>query len=144
MRIKTNWVFAAALAACLGATPGLAIEQEAPAPAEEPLPAEESAPETTAAEEPAEPIRGLEIQGTLKAVDPDAQVFLITSANGEELLFHYDDQTEVVGQDEGVQGLSGAGETMLEIEYRAEGDMAIAERLQPAAAPEASPEDPEQ
>jgi hypothetical protein len=137
MRITKNWLFAGALASCLGVTPGLAIQQEEPAPAEQPAPVEEQA----AADESAEPITGLEIEGTLKGVDPDEQIFLVTSSTGEELLFHYDDQTEVVGQDGGVQGLSGAGETMLHIEYRAEGNRAIAERLEPAAnAPDAAEE----
>jgi hypothetical protein len=141
MRITKNWLLAGTFATCLGVTPALA-QQEEPAPVEPPAPIEEPA----ANAESAEPITGLEFDGTLKAVDAEEMILLVTSAEGEDLLFHYDDATEVVGQDD-VQGLSGEGTTMLHITYRAEGDRAIAERIEPsmadasdeAAAPEEAP-----
>jgi hypothetical protein len=78
----------------------------------------------------AQPIAGLEQEGKLKAVDPDKKIFLIVDANDKEMLFHYDDQTEVAGQAEGVQGLTGSGGTWLRIQYRAEGENAIAEKIE--------------
>jgi hypothetical protein len=63
-------------------------------------------------------------------VDPDKKIFLIVDANDKEMLFHYDDQTEVAGQAEGVQGLTGSGGTWLRIQYRAEGENAIAEKIE--------------
>lgn len=122
MTITKNWILAAALATGLAATPGLAAQEEEPAPAEEAAQAAESV----------EPITGLEFEGTLGAVDAEQRILLVTSAEGDELLFHYDDATEVVGQDS-VQGLSGEGETMLRIEYRAEGSRAVAERIEAVA-----------
>ena len=77
-----------------------------------------------------QPIAGLEQEGKLKAVDPDKKIFLIVDANDKEMLFHYDDQTEVAGQAEGVQGLTGSGGTWLRIQYRAEGENAIAEKIE--------------
>lgn len=133
MKTTKNWFIAGALAACLGAVPGLAIAQEG-------TPSEQGAESEPV--QSVEPIRGLEFDGTLKAVDADRQFILVTSAEGEDLLFHYDDGTEVAGQDT-VQGLSGETGMLLHIVYRAEGDRAIAERIEPSEpGPNAAPPDP--
>jgi hypothetical protein len=46
------------------------------------------------------------------------------------LLFHYDDQTEVVGDIQRIEGLSEQPNTRVHIDYRAEGNRAIAERIE--------------
>ena len=81
--------------------------------------------------QPAQVITGLEAEGELKAVDTNRKIFLITSGeNMDELLFHYDDQTEVLDQSEGVEGLAGQSQTWVRIGYRAEGAQAIAETIE--------------
>jgi len=96
----------------------------------------------------AQPKTGLEQEGKLKSVDSDKMIFLIVDANDKEMLFHYDDQTKVVGQTAGVQGLTGQGDTLLRIQYRAEGENAIAEKIEmtersPESDEAASPAPPE-
>jgi hypothetical protein len=46
------------------------------------------------------------------------------------MLFYYNDETVVAGHEEGVQGLAGQGGTPVHIAYRAEGERAIAERIE--------------
>jgi hypothetical protein len=75
-------------------------------------------------------VTGLMHEGELRSVDPDKSIFLVVGAGGNEVLFHYDDQTEVVGASSGVQGLTGQSGTWLKIEYRAEGEKAIAEKIE--------------
>jgi len=77
-----------------------------------------------------QPITGLEEEGELLAVDPDKRLFLVVGDDATEMLFYYDDQTEVGGQTEGVQGLTGEAGTWLRIQYRADGERAIAERIE--------------
>ncbi|MDX1439630.1 MAG: hypothetical protein R3284_06990 [Rubricoccaceae bacterium] len=77
-------------------------------------------------------VRGLELEAELRAVDPDLRIFLVVGEEGNEMLFHYDSETEVVGHLDGVQGLAGRGGTWTRIEYRAEGEKAIAERISTA------------
>ena len=75
-------------------------------------------------------ITGLDQEGELRAVDTDERFFLVVGRSGNEMLFHYDDQTAVVGETEGVQGLTGQAGTWVQIEFRAEGERAIAERIE--------------
>jgi hypothetical protein len=157
MKATINWMFAVAIIVALGAAPRtLAAQMQEPAeppagqtiepaePAQQPDPyqqpddpaqsAEPADPYAAEADEAAdqsgEAVAGLEQEGELKSVDADESVFLIVADNGEEMLFHYDDQTEVADQTEGVQGLAGQSGAWLKIQYRAEGDKAIAERIE--------------
>jgi hypothetical protein len=58
------------------------------------------------------------------------------------LLFHYNDQTEVVGDIQNIAGLAGESGVRVHIQYRAEGNQAIAERIEVTNGPqETSPED---
>jgi len=113
---------------------------QADEPAETPAEAPSEAPA-----ESAQVVTGLELEGELRGVDPDESIFLIVGENGNEMLFHYDDQTEVTGQTEGVQGLTGQGGMWVRIEYRAEGERAVAERIElgERGAEAESPDEPE-
>jgi hypothetical protein len=86
--------------------------------------------EAPADDEAVRTITGLEQDGELKAVDADRMIFLVVGPEGDEMLFHYSGDTEVVGESGGVQGLSGQGGTTLHVSYRAEGQNAIAERIE--------------
>lgn len=87
------------------------------------------APEGEQEVQPERVVSGLELEGELKAVDTDRRIILLVSDEGSEMLVRYDDQTEVVGQDD-VQGLSGRAGRQLRIQYRAEGSNAFAERIE--------------
>lgn len=121
----------------VGATSGVSLGQS-----QEPAEAPES--------QPAEVVTGLQAEGALRAVDPDESIFLIVGEDGSELLFHYNEDTEVVGEPDGVQGLTGQSDTWVRIDFRAEGTQAIAERIElssqePAAGEaEEAPESDEQ
>ena len=95
--------------------------------AEQPQPIE--GPQESGGQE-TQPITGLELEGQLKAVDVDGRFLLVTGAGGEEMLVHFDDQTQVAGPVDSPQGLTGQSGTWLHIEYRAEGQRAIAERIE--------------
>jgi hypothetical protein len=70
------------------------------------------------------------IEGQLKAVGTEKQIVLVDRTSGDEVLFYFDEQTQVQGKSGGVQGLAGQPGTMIRVHYRAEGERAIAERIE--------------
>jgi len=152
MKNTIRWLLAFGVMLILGAVVSQSVlfgQVEEPAPAEEPAQVEQPG---QADSEPVKAIRGLEQEGELRAIDAEKSIFLLVGDDGKEMLFHYDDQTEVTGQTEGVQGLTGQSGLRLQIQYRAEGEKAIAEKIevtesgpesgeaQSPAQPQASPE----
>lgn len=106
-------------------------------------PQEEPAQEPALQEPAAEVVTGLEAEGELRAIDADQSILLVVGSDGTEMLFHVDADTQVEGESEGVQGLSGQAGTTLHIDYRAEGTRAIAESIQVTGpAPDAQPASP--
>jgi hypothetical protein len=85
-------------------------------------------------------VTGLEAEGALTGVDTDEMIFLVVGDDGAEMMFYYEAQTSVAGQDDGVQGLAGDAGTRVRIEYRAEGTRAIAESIEILAAAPAETE----
>lgn len=70
-----------------------------------------------------------------------AQQTAEAEADAPLLLFHYDDQTEVFGDIQRIEGLSEQPNAQVRIDYRAEGNRAIAERIEVLGNPqEAQPE----
>lgn len=80
-------------------------------------------------------------QGELLRVDAETKMFWIETADGKEQQFTYNDNTEVTGEAENVEGLSTHAGTRVNVEYRAEGEAAVATKIaiQPEAAEEAAP-----
>lgn len=83
-------------------------------------------------------------QGELLRVDAETKMFWIETADGKEQQFTYNDNTEVTGEAENVEGLSTHAGTRVNVEYRAEGEAAVATKIaiQPEAAEEAAPVSP--
>ena len=108
--------------------PAFALGQDAqPAPAAGQDPQQEA---PAAEEAQTQVVTGLEAEGALTGVDPDEMIFLVAGDDATEMLFHYEAQTSVTGESEGVQGLAGDTGTRVRIQYRAEGTRAIAEAIE--------------
>ena len=59
-------------------------------------------------------------QGTLVKVDDSAKTITVRDADNKEMMFHYTDQTQIVGSERTVQGLAGKSGSKLNITYKAE------------------------
>jgi hypothetical protein len=59
-------------------------------------------------------------QGTLVSVDSDAKTITAKDANNKEMKFLYTDQTQIVGSEKTVQGLTGKSGSKLTITYKVE------------------------
>jgi hypothetical protein len=57
-------------------------------------------------------------EGQLTKVDATAKSISVKGSNGPEMMFHYDDQTQVLGPVKDVQGLAGNSGTPLKVTYR--------------------------
>jgi hypothetical protein len=68
--------------------------------------------------------------GELSSVDHDNQTLMVTTAEGLELEFSYDDQTEFIGFEDTVEGLSTNAGSQIEVFYREEAGQNLATRIQ--------------
>jgi hypothetical protein len=59
-------------------------------------------------------------EGQLTKVDATAKSISVKGSTGPEMIFNYDDQTQVIGAEKNVQGLAGNSGTPLRITYRQE------------------------
>jgi hypothetical protein len=57
-------------------------------------------------------------EGQLVKVDATAKSISVKGTSGPEMLFKYDDQTQIVGPEKSVQGLAGKSGTQLKVSYR--------------------------
>ena len=57
-------------------------------------------------------------EGQLTKVDADAKSISVKGATGPEMVFNYDEQTQVIGPDKTIQGLAGKSGTPLKVSYR--------------------------
>jgi hypothetical protein len=74
-------------------------------------------------------------QGELLRVDAEKHMFWIKGADDKEMEFGYTDDTEVTGEAENVEGLSTEAGSRVSVEYRTEGENAVATKI--AIQPEA-------
>jgi hypothetical protein len=74
----------------------------------------------TAPTAPQAPQQDKAFQGTLTKVDSDAKIISVMGADNKEMMFHYTDQTEIVGSEKTVQGLAAKSGAKLSITYKAE------------------------
>jgi hypothetical protein len=58
--------------------------------------------------------------GQLTRVDAVAKAISVKGSTGPEMLFNYDEKTEVIGPAKDVQGLAGSTGTALRVTYRQE------------------------
>jgi Cu/Ag efflux protein CusF len=57
-------------------------------------------------------------EGSLTKVDAEAKTITLKSDSNAEMTFSYNDQTQVVGADDGVQGLTGKTGSSMKVSYR--------------------------
>jgi hypothetical protein len=70
-----------------------------------------------------------EFEGQLTKVDATAKTISVKGSAGE-MLFRYDDKTQVQGPEKDIQGLAGKSGTPLKVTYREAGDNRIAIAIQ--------------
>ena len=70
------------------------------------------------------------LSGTLTSVDPDAMTFVVHDASGNQITFHYDDQTQVAGSDETVEGLASQSGTPVTVTYHEEDSARMATKIE--------------
>lgn len=69
--------------------------------------------------------------GELSKVDATVKaIFVKGTEPNREMIFFYDDQTEVIGADEGVRGLTGNTGAQLKISYRDERGLNLATKIE--------------
>jgi hypothetical protein len=69
-------------------------------------------------------------EGELLRVDMDNKVFAIrSSANNQEQQFKFTDGTEIAGEGRNIQGLSAMTGATVSVEFEAEGETAVATRI---------------
>jgi hypothetical protein len=59
-------------------------------------------------------------EGLLTKVDATTKSISVKGSTGPEMMFKYDDQTQVIGAEKNVQGLAGKSGTPLKVTYRQE------------------------
>jgi len=69
-------------------------------------------------------------EGQLLSVDATAKVITVKGAENKEMKFTYDEKTQIIGADAGVQGLAAKAGTPMKVTYRVEGGSNIATRIE--------------
>jgi hypothetical protein len=69
------------------------------------------------------------VSGELTSVDHDNQTLMVTTAEGLELEFSYDDQTEFIGAQDTIEGLSTSAGSQVEVFYREDAGRNLATRI---------------
>lgn len=104
---------AVAFSVVIGASSLAAQEPAAPAPAQQEQPA-----------------AALSAEGELLRVDLDNKVLAIRSADtNQEQQFKFTDETEITGEQRNAEGLATMTGTKVKVEYKAEGQTAVATKI---------------
>ena len=69
-------------------------------------------------------------EGQLTKVDTTAKLISVKGSSGPEMVFNYDDQTQVLGPVKDVQGLAGNSGTALKVTYRQDRGSNLATRIE--------------
>ena len=77
------------------------------------------------------------ISGQLKSVDTDAKKITVTTTDGSDMEFVYNDQTRCTGSQDSIQGLSTSSGSKVTVYYRDENQQKLATRIDVQAAPKA-------
>lgn len=132
MKLNKITVPAAILTLALGVTP---LAAQTPAPSTQPAsgPAAQSAPR-----------RGVEakassVQGELLRVDMDKKMVVIEAADGKEQSFRFNDDTEISGAAQNVEGLATKTGTRVTVEFEGAAASAVAKKISIQAAAATSP-----
>jgi hypothetical protein len=80
---------------------------------------------------PRQPAQTRTFEGELTKVDATAKTITVKGSEpNREMVFSYDDQTEVIGADYGVRGLAGNTGTQLKVSYRDQQGMNVATKIE--------------
>ena len=60
----------------------------------------------------------MSITGQLKSVDPDAKTIVVTSSDGTDMEFRYDEQTQITGAQDSIEGLASSSGSEVTVFYR--------------------------
>ncbi len=72
----------------------------------------------------------LSAEGQLARVNLETHLFWVNTADNKELQFSFNDETQVVREGQPVEGLDTMTGSQVKVEYRAEGQNAIATRIE--------------
>jgi hypothetical protein len=141
MKLDTRFALPVAILTVTLVSGPVAAQEQEQAPDE--VQVQQSQPQASEAQASQE-AEAMTAQGELLRVDAETKMFWIETADGNEQQFTYNDNTEVTGEAENVEGLSTHAGTRVNVEYRAEGEAAVATKIaiQPEAAEEAAPVSP--
>ena len=122
---RISGFFGVALTAALVSIP--AYSQQAPTPAERQAPA----PTTRQAPAPADKATAEKtFSGQLSKVDTSAKLIAVKGPDQKDMMFNYNDETQVISPDKTVQGLSGKTGAQLRISYREERGTNLATKIE--------------
>ena len=112
--------FGVALTAALLVSIPVAYSRQAPTPTERqqtPSPADKATAEKT-------------FSGQLSKVDTSAKLIAVKGPDQKDMMFNYNDDTQVISPDKTVQGLSGKTGAQLRISYREERGSNMATKIE--------------
>jgi hypothetical protein len=69
------------------------------------------------------------ISGQLKSVEPESQLLTVTTPEGQDVEFSYNEQTEFIGAQETVEGLSLTAGSQVSVYYNEEAGRNVATRV---------------
>jgi len=70
------------------------------------------------------------ISGELKSVDTDAKKIVVTTADGSDMEFIYNDETQCGGTQDTIEGLSTSSGSKVTVHYREENQQKVATRIE--------------
>ncbi len=70
------------------------------------------------------------LSGTLMSVDTDAQTFVVQDAGGNQVTFHYNDQTQVAGSDQTIEGLASQSGTQVTVTFQEQESNRMATKIE--------------
>ena len=106
-------------ATALLAAPSFALAQDPPPPAAQERPAAQAASAAS-------------VQGELVKVDADAKSLTIKAADGKDMQFTYNEQTEVAGARDGVAGLATKAGSKVTVQFTEKDGAKIATKIEVA------------
>lgn len=80
-------------------------------------------------EDSAEPINESFVSGQLKSVEPESQMLVVATPEGQDFEFFYNEQTEFIGAQETIEGLSLTAGSQLSVYYNEEAGRNVATRI---------------
>ncbi|MFB3905082.1 MAG: hypothetical protein ACE15E_16655 [Acidobacteriota bacterium] len=85
------------------------------------------------------------ISGQLKSVDTDAKKIVVTTSDGTDMEFAYNDQTRCTGAQDTIEGLSTSSGSPVTVYYREENQQKLATRIdvQKTGESQATPQQPD-